>query len=228
MEEINIKCPKCGSNYIAIERKLNGDCICMMCTHNWKRNYETKTQTKIEIKCPKCGSIMNEENTKILPSNHESCKTCGLTWRIISNKIEVKFVKTHPDAILPTKANESDTGYDVYAVEDTFLPAKGSAKVNCGLKVGYITPGYWFSSRSRSGLAFKNDVVSFHGTVDRDYRGELGLKLFNFSDNDYLIKKGERVCQIAIQPVYHAEMSFVDSVQDETSRRQNGFGSSGK
>lgn len=181
-----------------------------------------------EIKCPKCGSTNTTLDDYAL--NTTWCLDCGCDWENYEevDKIEVKFVKTHPNAILPTKANETDTGYDIYAVEDTFLPAKGSAKVNCGLKVAYITPGYWFGSRSRSGLGFKNDVVSFHGTIDQGYRNDLGIKLFNFSNDDYLIKAGERVCQIAIQPIYHAEMSFVDEIQDETDRGLNGFGSSGR
>lgn len=184
---------------------------------------------KKEIRCPKCKST----NTVLDDYAQKTrwCNNCGSDWGRSDeseNKIDVKFVKTHPNAILPTKANPTDTGYDIYACVDTFLPAKGSAKVNCGLKVAYISPGFWFGSRSRSGLGFKNDVVSFHGTIDQGYRNDLGIKLFNFSNNDYLIKAGERVCQIAIQPIYHAEMSFVESVQDETDRGLNGFGSSGR
>lgn len=196
---------------------------------------------KNDFECPSCKSN-NVTTERISNDGYNYCNECNVQWKrsdlsevIIDTrtkqnppKIEIRFIKTHPDAILPTKANDSDTGYDVYAVEDTFLPAKGSAKVNCGLNVAYISEGFWFSSRSRSGLAFRNDVVSFHGTIDQGYRNDLGLKLFNFSNEDYLIKAGERVCQIAIQPVYHADMSFVESVQDKTDRGLNGFGSSGK
>jgi dUTP pyrophosphatase len=146
---------------------------------------------------------------------------------VVTGRIERGVIKLNEEAKLPTKNNDSDTGYDVYAVEEITIPAKGSAIVKCGLQVAYITPGYWFETRGRSGLAFKNDVVSFMGTIDNGYRGELGIKLFNFGNHSYIINKGDRVCQIAIVPVYSADMTFVDSIT-ESERGENGFGRSGK
>lgn len=142
--------------------------------------------------------------------------------------VKVKFIKTDENAILPKRKYDSDSGYDIYSVDDLVIPAKSSATLKCGLKVSYITPGHWFSIRSRSGMAFSEDIVSFHGTIDNGYRNELGLKLFNFSDNDYRIKKGDRVCQMIIFKLLDSEVSFSDGEIDETERNENGFGSSGK
>lgn len=193
-----------------------------------------KEQELDHLKCPSCGSenILIEKRM----NGYTYCSKCGYIFptqnKMIldkkENKIEVKFVKTHPLAQLPVKNNADDTGYDIFSVEEVVVPAKGSAKIDCGLMVAYISPGYWFSSRSRSGMFFKNDILSFHGTIDRGYRNKLGLKLYNLSDVDYVVRAGDKVCQIAIAPIYDAEMSFVDSVVDETTRGQNGFGSSGK
>ena len=68
----------------------------------------------------------------------------------------LKFEKTHDSAKLPTKNNESDTGYDVYSVEDKVIPARGSAVVSVGLKFAFIPEGYWIKVESRSGLGFKH------------------------------------------------------------------------
>jgi dUTP pyrophosphatase len=142
-------------------------------------------------------------------------------------KVKVLFKKLDNRAVLPTKNKDSDTGYDVYSIDDFVIPANGSATVKCGLQVAYITPGYWFSVRSRSGLAFKSDIVGFDGTIDNEYRGELGIKLFNFSNKDYTIKWGERVIQIAIHKNIESEIEFTEEI-DRTERGSNGFGSSGR
>lgn len=77
-------------------------------------------------------------------------------------KVEIKFVKVHPDAQLP-KQNHSgegigDTGFDLYSVEDTAILPGESKIVPVGVKVGYITPGYWFKIEARSGLGFKHGI----------------------------------------------------------------------
>ena len=63
----------------------------------------------------------------------------------------LKFEKTHDLAKLPSKNHESDTGYDVYSIEDKLVPARGSAVVGVGLKFAYIPEGYWIKVESRSG-----------------------------------------------------------------------------
>ena len=73
--------------------------------------------------------------------------------------VEIKFVKTHPKAILPQKNHPhpelGDAGYDLFAVETTTIPAKGSAVVPVGLKLGYLTPNYWFRIEARSGNGYR-------------------------------------------------------------------------
>lgn len=137
----------------------------------------------------------------------------------------VKFVKVAENAKLPTKNHESDTGHDMYATEDTVIPAKGSAVVPVGIKVGYIPPGYWFKIESRSGLGFKHSLMTHPGIVDCEYRGDCGVKLYNFSDTDYTIKAGDRCAQI----VFYLNLSMkLEWGQAEASDRgEKGFGSSG-
>lgn len=148
--------------------------------------------------------------------------------------MEIRFLKLHDDAVIPTRGHENhfcslthDTGFDVYAVEDVKIPAQSSAVVPCGLQVSYITPGYWFRMESRSGLAFKHDVISFPGVIDNQYRGEIKVKMFNLNHKDYTIKKGERFVQIAVYPLIDCNLEWSSSVIS-TKRADKGFGSSGK
>jgi len=157
---------------------------------------------------------------------------------------EIKLLKTHPDAILPTQAHNGDNCWDLYAVEDTIIPASkaclnentagyiypvdiGNAIVPVGLKVAYITPGYGFVFRGRSGLGFKYGIMPHFGEIDPSYRGDLGCKLYNTTSRDYEVKKGDRIAQIKIEKNYNTIFKFTDVVHD-TSRGEGGFGSSGK
>jgi dUTP pyrophosphatase len=139
---------------------------------------------------------------------------------------EIKFKKTHELAKLPTKNNPTDTGYDLYAVQEMTIPARGSAVVPVGLQVAYIPAGYWFRIESRSGLSFKHHILAHPGVIDQDYRGDLGTKLYNHSDVDYVVKVGDRIAQMAIYYNISMPLSFGEPTQ--TERGNKGHGSSGK
>jgi len=143
----------------------------------------------------------------------------------------LSFVKTHPDAILPERNHKDpltgDTGYDVTAVEDITVPAREAVVVPVGLKLGYLTPGFWIRIESRSGLQFKHNISAFNGIIDNQYRGDLGVRLINGSDYDYHVKKGDRVGQLVIYPLCVAETKFIDEAVT-SERGEKGFGSSGK
>lgn len=138
----------------------------------------------------------------------------------------LKFEKTHPDAKLPSKNNESDTGYDVSSIEDKVIPARGSAVVGVGFKFADIPEGYWIKVESRSGLGFKHGITAHPGIIDNGYRGDAGVKLYNATDTDYAIKAGDRIAQLVIYFNIHMHVEW-GSVK-ETARGEKGFGSSGK
>lgn len=156
---------------------------------------------------------------------------------------EVLFVKTHPDAKLPTRGHEDvenditglgtniegtgDTGYDITAVAEVTIPAKGSAVVPTGITVGYITPGFWWKVESRSGLSFKHSVLAHPGIIDNQYRGDTGVKLYNFSDKDHVVVKGDRVAQLVVYPLIAPEIGWTEQAL-ETDRGSSGFGSTGQ
>lgn len=141
--------------------------------------------------------------------------------------INIHFIKTHPDAVLPSKKNLSDTGYDLTAVEDVTIPSKGSAIVPIGLKVGKFVQGIWYLILPRSGMGFKHSIQPHLGVIDNPYRGSLDVKLYNFSDTDYKVNKGDRIAQIAYFPLLCIEPEWTEETE-ETQRGADGFGSSGK
>lgn len=145
---------------------------------------------------------------------------------IYMENVEIKFKKTHNDAVLPTKNYNEDTCWDITAIEDTLIPARGSAVVPTGLKVAYITPGYSFVVCPRSGLGFKHGINVHPGEIDNPYRGDLGIKLYNFSDTDYIVKKFDRCAQFKVQRVINTQISWGEI--ELTERGEKGFGSSGK
>jgi dUTP pyrophosphatase len=138
----------------------------------------------------------------------------------------LKFEKTHELAKLPTKNNESDTGYDVYSVEDKVIPARGSNVVSVGLKFAHIPEGYWVKVESRSGMGFKHGIHAHPGIIDNGYRGDAGIKLYNNTDKDYEVKAGDRIAQFVVY------MNFPMGVEwgkaEQSDRGDKGFGSSGK
>jgi dUTP pyrophosphatase len=138
----------------------------------------------------------------------------------------LKFEKTHELAKLPTKNHESDTGYDVYSIEDKTVPARSSAVVGVGLKFADIPEGYWVKVESRSGLGFKHGITAHPGIIDNGYRGDAGIKLYNLTDADYQIKAGDRIAQFVVYMNIGMQLEW-GTVQ-ESARGEKGFGSSGK
>lgn len=145
-------------------------------------------------------------------------------------EVKIQFVKTHPDAQLPTKAYEGDNCWDLYATEDVHVPGStytiGNAVVPVGLSVGFITPGYGFAIKGRSGLGFKHGIVPHFGEIDNGYRGDLGVKLYNLKAEPYQVRKGDRIAQIKVEKIYSTEVEFIDT-PDDSERGANKFGSSG-
>ena len=144
---------------------------------------------------------------------------------------EIRFKKTHPDALLPASNNSDitfgDSGYDLTSVESAVIPANGSAVVPVGLTLAFVEPGFWFRIEPRSGLGFKHSIQPHLGVIDNEYRGDLGVKLYNFNDVDYNVKKGDRLAQLVVYRLFKPIMKWADDVE-ETSRGDKGFGSSGR
>lgn len=167
------------------------------------------------------------------------------------NAINVKFKRLHPDAVIPKYATELAAGFDLVAVEDTVIAPGETVLVPLGFALG-IPAGYEVQVRPRSGVTLKTKlrVGNSPGTVDADYRGEVAVIVDNIApvgedwyhflqtldglkdtreklpDGTFLIRKGDRIAQGVIAPVFHADFTEVDEL-DDTERGAGGFGHTG-
>jgi len=143
--------------------------------------------------------------------------------------MEIKIVNksNHP---LPHYGTVASAGVDLRANITTPITLKPLERtlVKTGLFIE-LPVGYEAQVRPRSGLAFKNGVTVLNtpGTIDADYRGEIGVILVNLSNTDFVIENGERVAQMVIAKHEQAEWKLVEELSD-TDRGAGGFGSTGK
>ena len=143
--------------------------------------------------------------------------------------MEIKIVNksNHP---LPHYGTEASAGVDLRAniSESITLKPLERTLVKTGLFIE-LPVGYEAQVRPRSGLAYKHGltVLNTPGTIDADYRGEIGVILVNLSNEDFTIENGERVAQMVIAKHEQAEWNLVEELSD-TDRGAGGFGSTGK
>jgi dUTP pyrophosphatase len=143
-------------------------------------------------------------------------------------KIEIPTLAENTD-FLPRYATLGAAGADVYACieKELILPAGKSILVPTGMRVA-IPTGYEIQVRPRSGLALNNQITVLNtpGTIDSDYRGEIGIILINHGKEDFLIKRGMRIAQLVVAAVVQAEFTLSQELL-ATSRNAGGFGHTG-
>jgi len=140
--------------------------------------------------------------------------------------MEVQVQKLSKTTRLPTKANESDAGWDLYASEDVIIEPSQTQTVGTNIAMA-IPDGYVGLIWDRSGMDTKRGVHRFAGVIDSGYRGEIKVCLWNSSKEHCIINKGDRMAQILFQPVPPLPMIEVQDI-NTTSRGVKGFGSSGR
>jgi dUTP pyrophosphatase len=140
-------------------------------------------------------------------------------------KIKVKIKKLNPDAVIPNYPHPEDAGMDIYSVENITIAPGKRALVSTGITTE-IPKGYVALIWDKSGLAAKSGIKTMAGVIDCNYRGEWKMVLFNTSENNYEVKKGEKIAQALIQPVVNADIEEVSELSD-TSRGRGSFGSTG-
>jgi len=133
---------------------------------------------------------------------------------------------------LPSYETAGSAGMDLRAAlaEDAALTLEPGARalIPTGLKMA-LEPGWEAQVRPRSGLALKHGITCLNtpGTIDSDYRGEVGVILVNLGQEPFVIRRGERIAQMVIAPVAQVSVSEVDTL-DETTRGAGGFGPTGR
>ena len=144
--------------------------------------------------------------------------------------IEVPVLRLDPDLGVPCYARAGDAGADLIASHDvTLSPGGGRALVGTGLAIA-IPDGYAGFVQPRSGLALRHGVTCLNtpGLIDAGYRDELRVLLVNTDPSDaYQVRRGDRIAQLVIQRVEHAEFVPVDELP-ESERGTGGFGHTGR
>ena len=145
-------------------------------------------------------------------------------------KVEVAHIAGSEDMSLPKYMTEHASGMDLLAAvkEDIVLKPCEIKLVPTGVQIA-IPPGYEGQVRPRSGLALKHgiSIVNSPGTIDADYRGEVGVILVNLGKEDFLIRRGDRIAQLVINNVARADLVYVDKLA-QTFRNAGGFGHTGR
>jgi len=138
--------------------------------------------------------------------------------------LQVKLLRE--DAILPRRINSTDAGLDIFLCEETHTCFAGCRSVAAtGIAVA-IPNGYYGRIAPRSGLAVRYGVDVLAGVVDSSYRGEIKVVLFNTDERPHTFVQGARIAQLIIEKIALPVVVEVSDL-DETSRGDDGFGSTG-
>lgn len=139
----------------------------------------------------------------------------------------VIFEAKAENAQLPTRAYETDAGFDLYVTRNTYIPKGGFADVPCGVAM-QINPGEWALITGRSSSIRKKGLLVTSGVIDAGYSGELFAGVQNMNEHGVTIEKGERVAQIILLNAVASGREEMFGKVAEAPRGDNGFGSSGR
>lgn len=147
----------------------------------------------------------------------------------MSVSVSVTRLPHGADLELPAYETADAAGMDLHAAVDGDVVVAPGARtlIPTGLAIA-LPSGYEAQIRPRSGLALKNGIslVNSPGTIDADYRGEVGVIVINHGDQDFTVSRGMRIAQMVVAPVIQAAWDEVDELP-ETTRGAGGFGSTG-
>ena len=177
---------------------------------------------------------MSENNdidyNQILEEFGVDVKQLEVDMKNYKTQLELGFNKLHLDAVTPSDNYPSDSGFDLYSVEDITIEGLGRGLVPTGLSFD-IKDGYEIQVRSKSGLAINQGLMCLNspGTVDNGYTGEVKVIIFNTNKEPFTITKGMKVAQAVLCPVVNGGWVYLDERNEVTKkdRNDNGFGSTG-
>jgi len=139
--------------------------------------------------------------------------------------LEIKVKKLHENAIIPTKAHESDSGWDLYILDDIEIKPKDTVIIPTGIAIK-LPPNTEAQVRPRSGVTSKTKLRVQLGTIDNDYTGDIGIIVDNIGDESIALNSGYKLAQLVVQQLPSTVMDVVDDLE-RGARGDKGFGSSG-
>ena len=148
-----------------------------------------------------------------------------------SQSISVGFKRLSDDAIIPTKAHPTDSGFDLYASEDVIIEPGETVIVPTGIAVE-LPKGFEAQVRPRSGGTAKTRLRIQLGTIDNGYTGEIGVIVDNIESHPnyygkHKIRKGDRLAQLVVQALPEVTAVEIDDFTEDSERGEGGFGSTG-
>merc|ERR1711955_95810 len=141
-------------------------------------------------------------------------------------KPTLRFAKLSEHAKAPTRGSSVAAGYDLYAAEEMVIEPGKRAWVKTDIQIE-VPDGTYGRVAPRSGLAAKHGIDVGAGVIDKDYRGNVMVLLFNFGDSAFNVGRGDRIAQLVLEKISMAELEELPSL-NETDRGEGGFGSTGK
>ena len=141
--------------------------------------------------------------------------------------VQIRFKKLNANAIIPRYETVGSAGADLKAIGNSYIKPGETIVVPLGFSVA-IPSGYEIQIRPRSGLAAKHGITILNspGTIDSDFRGELGVIMSNFGAEAFYVEPGDRIAQMVLSEVPQANFVIVEEL-DDTERGSGGFGSTG-
>lgn len=148
--------------------------------------------------------------------------------------MNIGIKKIHENAVIPKFAHATDTGFDLFTVENTIIQANKKSIVRTGL-IFDLPYGWGIQVRNKSGITVKGvpnllgynaDITVYIGTIDSAYRGELGIMVKNETEETIVIPSGTKLAQGVLEKVYQCTFEEIEEVS-ETDRGNGGFGSTG-
>jgi dUTP pyrophosphatase len=169
--------------------------------------------------------IKTEEVKVVETSDSPSKKEAKIDVHVDESSPKLLFAKLSEHASAPTKGSKFAAGYDLISAYEYVIPKRGSSLVKTDIQI-QLPAGTYGRIAARSGLALKNKIDVGAGVVDEDYRGNIGVVLFNHGDEDFVVAKGDRIAQLICEKICYPEVVEVKSL-NESERGEQGFGSTG-
>lgn len=140
--------------------------------------------------------------------------------------VKLKFQLLSDNAKSPVRGTKGSSGFDVFSPIDCIVPQRGDFLIPLDLRFE-IPFGWDIAVYNKSGIATKKKLIKGAELIDSDYRGNVHIHFFNQSDNDVIFKKGDKISQLVMRPVWMGELEQSEDISTDTERSTGGFGSTG-
>ncbi|KAG4075729.1 hypothetical protein HA402_003555 [Bradysia odoriphaga] len=144
---------------------------------------------------------------------------------MVLERCTLRFAKLTENAFAPVKGSALAAGFDLRSAYEYKIPARGKQVVLTDIQIE-LPAGCYGRVAPRSGLAAKNFIDVGAGVIDEDYRGNVGVVMFNHAEKEFEVKKGDRIAQLICERIFYPDIQEVETLST-TERGAGGFGSTG-